>query len=108
MKSNGTKYVYLPIYFNLACVDTESWVNGHGHDCKSYGEQWCENGAAKTGSKWTLGPKYNYPENNCCVCGKGKTRGNVIPLHYYSDQALINNIYLNLYQVTSNTFSLML
>ena len=81
--------MYLPIYFDSACVDTVSWVNGHGHDCKSYGKQWCENGAAKAGSEWTLGSTYNYPENNCCVCGKVKTQGNVIPLYIYNEQALI-------------------
>ena len=93
MNTNGkyiTKYTSLQIYFDLACVDTDCWDNGYGHDCKSYGERWCENGAAKAGSEWTLGSKYNYPENNCCVCGKASTQGNVIRFHYYNDPTLIN------------------
>ena len=91
MNTNVTKYIFPQNYFYLDCVDTASWVNGYGYGCTSYGElSWCENGAAKTGSEWTLGSKFNYPENNCCVCGKGQTQGNVIPLHYYNDPALIN------------------
>jgi hypothetical protein len=85
VNTNDIKYIYLIIYFDLDCVDTGYWVNGHGHDCKSYSKRWCENGAAKK-----LGSKYNYPENNCCVCGKGKTQGNAMQFHYYNDQTVIN------------------
>ena len=70
--------MHLIIYFaysHLACVDTESWINKHGHDCNTYAKNWCEYGGAKTGKEVTLGSVYNYPENNCCVCGKDKNRG---------------------------------
>ena len=79
MNTNGNKYLSLLIRCNLACVDTGCWTNGHGHGCASYAKQWCQNGAANSGSEWTLGSTYNYPEKNCCVCGKESTQGNVIP-----------------------------
>ena len=58
------------VLYKIGCIDTPSWVNGHGYDCNSYGKRWCQDGSAKPGKEWTLGAKYNYPENNCCVCGK--------------------------------------
>ena len=64
---------------NLDCSDTPEWDNrgdGSGFDCKEYAEKkWCENGAARPGHEDSLGSKHNYPENNCCVCGKGKGTG---------------------------------
>ena len=61
------------------CNDTPAWENGVGYDCNNYGKRWCENGTARPGEEWTLGAEYNYPENNCCVCGKrnGKYQLNV-------------------------------
>lgn len=52
------------------CQDTSVWNNLHGHNCASYASQWCQNGAAITGKEWALGESFNYPEKNCCVCGK--------------------------------------
>ena len=92
MNNNGTKYISLRIYLDLDCADTDSWVNGYEQDCKSYSKRWCENGAAKPGSEWSFGSYYNYPENNCCVCGKGKTQGNAMQFHYYNDQTGINEL----------------
>ena len=64
---------------NLDCSDTPEWDNkgdGSGFDCKEYVERnWCENGAARPGHEDSLGSNHNYPENNCCVCGKGKGTG---------------------------------
>lgn len=57
------------------CLDTDLWNNGRGFDCNSYTQHWCENGAARQGSEWTLGSTFNYPENNCCVCGKEEHGG---------------------------------
>jgi hypothetical protein len=58
-----------------SCTDTTGWDNGWGFGCvgpSSYtSEGWCARGAALPGQEWTLGPTYNYPEKNCCVCGKG-------------------------------------
>ena len=66
--------------FNLQeMTDTKDWVNGDGYGCASYASRWCENGGAKEGQEWTLGQRYNYPENNCCVCGKDQPIGIVKP-----------------------------
>ena len=53
------------------CVDTPGWTNGANRNCASYvSKGWCANGKAKNRQEWTLGRTYNYPEHNCCVCGK--------------------------------------
>ncbi len=57
--------------FDLGCTDTVPWNNGYGETCRTYGtRQWCKNGGPLSGSEWTMGSTYNYPENNCCICGK--------------------------------------
>eukprot|EP00931_Biecheleriopsis_adriatica_P083864 TRINITY_DN5754_c0_g2_i2.p1 TRINITY_DN5754_c0_g2~~TRINITY_DN5754_c0_g2_i2.p1 ORF type:complete len:951 (-),score=73.54 TRINITY_DN5754_c0_g2_i2:370-3222(-) len=54
-----------------ACQDTPGFSNGYGRGCADYASnKWCTNGGAVAGSEWTLGSKYKFPENNCCVCGK--------------------------------------
>ena len=72
----------IKLSINVGCTDTPSWNNGYGHDCNSYSTRWCENGAAKPGQEWTLGAKYKYPENNCCVCGKGNSNYNLTDLNH--------------------------
>jgi len=53
------------------CSDTPNWANPHGYGCDAYQSQgWCANGGAAPGKAWTLGASFQYPENNCCVCGK--------------------------------------
>lgn len=68
----------------LACIDTPDWTNGYAdcgihmteeHGCTDSGvtcagyvnQTFCSGGQGK---KWTLGPKFNSPEINCCACGK--------------------------------------
>ena len=68
----------LSIYCDLGCTDTDSWNNGYAETCSSYKSEWCENEGAKPDGGWALGSTYNYPENNCCVCGKGKNIGKFI------------------------------
>jgi len=80
------------------CVDTPGWVNGwngDGWDCDFYAnghaewgfEGWCANGAARAGSEWSLGEEWNFPERNCCACGKpAPPRGS---LHLHEDVRLI-------------------
>jgi len=51
------------------CSDTPGWENPYGYTCSTY-EKFCKDGRAQDGKHWTLGKKYNYPERNCCVCGK--------------------------------------
>ena len=68
-----------PIYSYWGCVDTDNWVSSMGDDCEYYAKHYCENGSAKRGNEGVFGSDFNYPEKNCCVCGKGKPQGNVIP-----------------------------
>jgi len=53
------------------CQDTPDWTNGaFKQTCKDYASKWCENGKFKAGFEHTGGSQYNFPESNCCVCGK--------------------------------------
>merc|ERR1719478_2062055 len=52
------------------CTDTPRWTNGNRKSCDDYAELWCSNGDYREGFRFTTGQKYNYPEHNCCVCGK--------------------------------------
>ena len=56
----------------LACTDTPSWDDGDGETCADYRRWYCyENNAGPIS-----GPIFNYPELNCCGCGKAaKIRG---------------------------------
>ena len=57
------------------CINTDDWSNGQWKQtCDDYAAV-CEDGVARPGLEWILGSEFNYPENNCCVCGKGKTQG---------------------------------
>eukprot|EP00929_Paragymnodinium_shiwhaense_P017263 TRINITY_DN12633_c0_g1_i2.p1 TRINITY_DN12633_c0_g1~~TRINITY_DN12633_c0_g1_i2.p1 ORF type:complete len:681 (-),score=85.27 TRINITY_DN12633_c0_g1_i2:77-2119(-) len=52
--------------------NTPNWTNGFGQDCDFYRDRFlCSNGDAK--HQWQMGPFYNYPERNCCACGKLRT-----------------------------------
>merc|ERR1712080_118950 len=52
------------------CNDTPAWTDGDGSKCQDYREHACENGGIKPGEETFFGIKHNYPENNCCGCGK--------------------------------------
>ena len=52
------------------CRDTPGWENSNGYGCAYYQAHWCANGTAKPGMQGTLGPAWNFPEANCCACGK--------------------------------------
>lgn len=64
----------------LKCTDTPGWRNGHGfgNSCDLYAKTYCENGKAKSTTRWALGRNNNWPEHNCCVCGKGPDSPNVL------------------------------
>ena len=68
------------------CTDTPNWYNGYylgngglGWTCADYitagpnkaGAPWCADGQVTSGNEWALGSVYNYPDDNCCACGKG-------------------------------------
>ena len=54
--------------FFTGCTDTSNWNDGQGNGCDDYSKYGCENGAFK--NNWNGGIYYNYPEQNCCACGK--------------------------------------
>ena len=56
----------------LGCTDTPAWHDWNGNDCRSYGENYCRNGAVIPGQEEWLGYQHNNPETHCCVCGKAK------------------------------------
>ena len=54
----------------LACTDTPSWNDGSGTQhttCEDYRTKYCWDNSAKS----LAGVSYNFPEKNCCGCGKG-------------------------------------
>ena len=61
--------ISLPIKVQGYCTDTESWENGFDEDCSSYVTK-CREGAVVPGNENSIGSMWNYPEKNCCVCGK--------------------------------------
>ena len=53
----------------LACTDTPSWNDGFGDTCEDYRlRSYCQDNSAGL----LAGFAYNFPERNCCGCGKGK------------------------------------
>ena len=60
-----------PVQFGLAkgSADIVGWTNNHNATCLDYGA-FCTNGAFKPNSRWASGANFNYPESNCCACGK--------------------------------------
>ena len=59
---------------NPPCVDSQSWENGQGATCGTYKiENWCVDGGVV--EDWTVGAFWNYPEQNCCICGGGRAPG---------------------------------
>ena len=66
-------YVYLlsPIsnwFIETVCFDTPLWDDTFGYNCEGYMTYgWCKTGVINIRG----GSNYNFPESNCCVCGKG-------------------------------------
>eukprot|EP00931_Biecheleriopsis_adriatica_P020339 TRINITY_DN13626_c0_g1_i2.p1 TRINITY_DN13626_c0_g1~~TRINITY_DN13626_c0_g1_i2.p1 ORF type:complete len:2325 (-),score=316.51 TRINITY_DN13626_c0_g1_i2:28-7002(-) len=56
-----------------SCIDTPNWDNAHAWgamNCAQYESRGlCANGAPTRGV-YGMGEKYNFPEKNCCSCGK--------------------------------------
>ena len=53
---------------SLGCTDTLGWKNQWGDSCWTYTQR-CRDGQFFAES-WTQGADYNFPEKNCCACGK--------------------------------------
>ena len=71
-----TFFNYLPAVYSH-CTDTESWDDDFGEDC-SYYVTMCREGAVLPGNENHMGSMYNYPENNCCICGKDSSGTQII------------------------------
>ena len=57
-----------------SCADTEGWRTSSGNGCAEYtSERWCADGDVLLLSK--SGEDHDYPERNCCVCGKARQFG---------------------------------
>merc|ERR1711865_161499 len=53
-------------------ADTADWSNGLSFTCEGYKTRgWCIDGHATAGYAKYLGNRFNFPEHNCIVCGKG-------------------------------------
>ena len=52
------------------CQDTKNWNNLHDGTCSLYAAQRCTNGEPNADAAIWFSEFYNYPENNCCACGK--------------------------------------
>ena len=51
----------------LACTDTPSWDDGLGDTCEHYRITFCQDNKVHED---LAGASFNFPEKNCCGCGK--------------------------------------
>jgi hypothetical protein len=70
--------VTMPFNLERECYDTLDWDNGHGRDCDWYAMNRCDGsqyvGAPESeGGYITPSAERNYPDQNCCSCGKVAT-----------------------------------
>ena len=55
----------------VGCKDTVEWENPHNVTCQGYSDRgWCTNGGVSTPAWENMGSAFNFPQENCCVCGK--------------------------------------
>lgn len=55
-----------------SCIDSSGWRNKYGATCAKYvHDLLCKDGRVVEGQAWASGAEYNFPERNCCACGKG-------------------------------------
>ena len=53
------------------CTDTSNWVDKHTFNCWFYERKGiCSNGEIVSSAAYYGGNSYNFPELNCCECGK--------------------------------------
>ena len=58
-----------------SCTDTPAWNNlprpGGPLSCADYvTSRLCASGGFVSGAEWAGGEAFNFPEFNCCACGK--------------------------------------
>lgn len=75
LNTSNKSLIILKCQITLACTDTASWNDGYGMSCNHYRTSctdyptyYCCDGKAGSLS----GVFYNFPEKNCCGCGKGE------------------------------------
>eukprot|EP00965_Chrysotila_dentata_P221497 6192413-Pleurochrysis_carterae.AAC.1 len=57
----------------MACTDDLQWANPYGDRCDDYlVKAYCLNGAFLPGMEWTGGGTFDFPEQHCCACGRGR------------------------------------
>merc|ERR1719242_562731 len=56
--------------FPLYCLDNNDWTDPCKNDCDFYEANYCEDGGFRDDYKDYAGEAKNYPEKNCCACGK--------------------------------------
>jgi hypothetical protein len=52
------------------CQDTLNWDNRAGETCTKYSNSYCAQGEPSASHSHLFGINFNYPEKNCCSCGK--------------------------------------
>ena len=70
------------------CTNTPGWFNGDyganggkGFTCAEYvTKDWCWP-KSEAGRAYKLGAKHNYPERNCCACGKAASEISILCPH---------------------------
>jgi hypothetical protein len=67
-----------PASAGALCEDTAGWKDYRGKTCRDY-ETWCAAGAFRAGAEWAAGKAFNFPEQHCCVCGRGVQGGQAAP-----------------------------
>lgn len=62
------------------CRDTLGWTNSDQwkETCDSYASKYCLDGRTRHGKEYALGLDWNFPELNCCACGKDQQPQNKI------------------------------
>ena len=69
----------------MHCENTLKWINSIDHrmGCDVYEQRFCLDGEVRPGSEHAMGAYWNWPEKNCCECGKPKTVWKPKPkIHY--------------------------
>lgn len=60
------------------CEDTAGWKDKRGKTCRDY-QTWCADGTFRAGAEWAAGKAFNFPEEHCCVCGRGMKAAQTAP-----------------------------
>jgi len=60
----------IPTTTEIPCTDTPGWSDPSKFTCSDYERLQCSGGQFIPGKEDSEGPVNNYPERNCCACGK--------------------------------------